>query len=445
MVKFRLTLIGMIVVLTAYVLTGRTASAVECEEEDAIKRFGGAVTDHKILIPDEKDKDKEVVDGKTVSFLNSTIRDADFGTIKEALEKIPDLKKLDLRSTRVTGEGLGVFGDLARLTELDLSGTLVTDATISSLCHWIRLEKLSLNYTLVTPAGMARLACLPKLTTLELAGIRIPCSGLVGLERLKTLNALTLAAARVPKSGLVNLCDFGTLTFLDVSGINLATAEKVQILMGLRNLHQLNVANTGIRDDDLAKLGIWDNLTELIFSDNKEITDVGLKHLEGLVKLKRLGLSGIGQKDQTHGVTTTQLGSLLAKMNRLERLDVSNTTTTFDLDPTKLPKLEWLNLSKTGISNKELIKTVAQLTALTQLQLFGTVVTDKGLESLCNLAGLKEIGVDGKATDAGVKRLNALRADLFDPKKHVWSAASRSPIPIISNTKTIPPNNLGLK
>ena len=84
MTKLRLILIGTFVVLMSHVLIGRTATAVECEVEDAIKRFGGVVVNYD---PDKKeDPKKNEVVWKTVSFSNSTITDADFASVREAIE-----------------------------------------------------------------------------------------------------------------------------------------------------------------------------------------------------------------------------------------------------------------------------------------------------------------------------------------------------------------------
>jgi len=74
------------------------------------------------------------------------------------LDRLPDLRSLDLSDSRVTDAGLAGLAALTGLEELVLIGDIgVTDAGLAHLSGLTRLRKLDLHGTRVTPAGVARL------------------------------------------------------------------------------------------------------------------------------------------------------------------------------------------------------------------------------------------------------------------------------------------------
>jgi len=74
------------------------------------------------------------------------------------LDRLPDLRSLDLSDSRVTDAGLAGLAALTGLEELVLIGDIgITDAGLAHLRGLARLRKLDLRSTRVTPAGVARL------------------------------------------------------------------------------------------------------------------------------------------------------------------------------------------------------------------------------------------------------------------------------------------------
>ena len=89
MMKMRLALVGAVIAFASYALIGRAEFSAEAEAEAVglIERFGGTIE------PYTGDKGEL---RKTGNFLNSTVTDADFGSIVEALAKIPNLLRKPL-------------------------------------------------------------------------------------------------------------------------------------------------------------------------------------------------------------------------------------------------------------------------------------------------------------------------------------------------------------
>ena len=392
MMKMWSALVGAVAVFHFCILCGRSEPADDCTVTDTIERFGGTIEDRKILISKPDGNVEEVIDGKTVVLLNSTIVDADFGILAVALEKIADLKKLDLRSTKITGEGLGAFGALSALIELDLSGTLVTDATLGALCNYPRLQKVSANYTRVTPEGLGQLYRLESLTNLELAG------------------------AKLTKDRLNPLTKFRRVEELNLSAIAMTEADFAILENWAADLRILNAATTGATDDALRHVAKLANLQWLELSGNKDVTDAGILKLKEFTRLTMIGLAGVGRSNKVKGkLTNDSLTGLLGSKMKLTHLDVSDTATIFDSTVVeaagdKITSIRWIKLNQTGMSDCEM-EAVGKMVGLESLNLSATAVTDDGLEDLRGLVQLSDINIENaKTTEGGVNRLRALRA-----------------------------------
>ena len=103
------------------------------------------------------------------------------------LAGLKDLRRLMLRDTLVTDEGLQYLKDLPNLEELDLSGTRVTDKGIEYLRNLKSLRRLNLLSSTASDAAMDVLAGLPHLEVLNLYRTKITNSGVAKLQALKEL------------------------------------------------------------------------------------------------------------------------------------------------------------------------------------------------------------------------------------------------------------------
>jgi Leucine-rich repeat (LRR) protein len=137
------------------------------------------------------------------------------------------LRKLSLERTPVSG--LGPVAGLIKLEELSLAGTPMADNALQALENLPNLRKLNLNQTGVIGRGLGYLVKLPKLAELSLAGSKV--SDLLAAEvgALTMLERLSLAGCTFSDAGLKHLAGMSNLTQLDLTGTQ-ATADGVAAL-----------------------------------------------------------------------------------------------------------------------------------------------------------------------------------------------------------------------
>jgi Leucine-rich repeat (LRR) protein len=147
------------------------------------------------------------------------------GTKVADLQPIFGLKRLrTLSLDRTPVSSLGPVAGLAQLEELSLAGTSVADVALQGLEELPNLRRLDLNQTAVTGRDLRRLAKLPKLTDLSLAGSKVTdlFAGEVGA--LTKLERLSLAGCAFGDAGLKHLAGMSHLTQLDLAGTQITAA-----------------------------------------------------------------------------------------------------------------------------------------------------------------------------------------------------------------------------
>jgi len=140
-------------------------------------------------------------------------------------------------------------------------------------------------------------------------------------------------------------------------------------------------------------------LLEYLCLRNTKVTDAGLKHLAGMVRLRKL--------DLRRSAVTGSGFAFLAGLHNLERLDLDDAAVSdAGLAYLKnLPRLERLDLQNTEVSDAGLA-CLKKLPRLERLYLSGTRVTDAGmvhLDQIPQLGTLRLAGCD--ISDAGLARL----------------------------------------
>jgi hypothetical protein len=181
-------------------------------------------------------------------------------------------------------------------------------------------------------------------------------------------------------------------TKLQISDAGLKNVE------GLTQLQDLSLYDTDVTDAGLEHLKGLTQLQKLELVDT-QVTDAGLDHLKGLTKLQYLFLIN------TH-VTDAGLEHLKG-LTQLDTLMLDDTQVTdVGLEHLKgLTKLQWLRLNDTRVTDTGL-EHLTGLATLHGLMLSNTQVTDAGLELLEGLAKLQYLDVRGtKVTDEGIKKL----------------------------------------
>jgi hypothetical protein len=217
--------------------------------------------------------------------------------------------------------------------------------------------------------------------TVERAGARI---GGVGLQRATKLDTVRPLLSQLHDLEELNL------------GNPAVTDADVRALQGLPRLRSLGLMGAPIGDEALAVMKTLPSLRVLNLIGTK-VTDAGLAQLRDLTALEYLGL-----KDTA--VTDAGLGNL-KNLTHLTNLNLADTKVT-DVGLVNLAgmtRLESVNLSNDDVTDAGLAQ-LARVTGLMGLNIAGTKVTDAGLVHLKRIPKLTKLNVTGTlVTEQGVK------------------------------------------
>ena len=223
------------------------------------------------------------------------------------------IRKLQLRGTQITGEGLAAIEELTeletlvitgidlgpkgfealaefpKLRQLHLAGEL-EDPEMENLSLLTNLEALVLDYPMLDDRAMTQLEALTKLRTLDLGGTQISDDGLASLEGLTHLESLHLHRTRVTNRGLASLEGLSTLRVLELDHTDVVDAG-VEHLATLSNLEELRLDHTLVTDSTIEHLLLLTKLRRLNLS-HTVVTPEGITPLSQLPQLETLGLDG---------------------------------------------------------------------------------------------------------------------------------------------------------
>jgi hypothetical protein len=253
------------------------------------------------------------------------------------LSRLPNLRKLDVGSARMTDDGAKALGQIRTLEQLTLPAIGLTDTGLAHVANLENLKCLSVagvTFSPLTDQTLARLARLPKLEELMIGGAftdegmksisgmralksldlmcaphmdpRVTDAGIAHLGRLTKLQRLGLGNVKqCTLSGLSALNDLGELRRFHV--IDVRQDQKGMDLSGMVRLEDLLISMYGRRvgqtvvfdpmiDEDLRSLSKLANLRRVQLS-HKGFTDRGLRYLSGLKNAEFLNLGGPGITD----------------------------------------------------------------------------------------------------------------------------------------------------
>ena len=129
-----------------------------------------------------------------------------------------ELRRLRLRNTQVTSEGMRHLVGLPNLSDLDLSECAgINDQAVPHFQQMPALTRLNLWFTLISDEGLAGLAQMPRLVWLNLDKTRITDAGLVHLTALPQLRWLHLGSNRITNQGVPTLSRLKQLDYLNVT------------------------------------------------------------------------------------------------------------------------------------------------------------------------------------------------------------------------------------
>jgi Leucine Rich repeat len=212
-----------------------------------------------------------------------------------------ELKKLDLASSKITDAGLEHIARLPQLEHLALGPCPgVTDAGLMKLEPLTHLQELKLmgNFD---GSGLLHLADLKEMTSLTLYRItgdpiepplefRLPVDVQVSLQALSQWPQIAELAVCTNQVGDAGLWQIGKLQHLEKLGFYCEKGDStnLQILGPPQRLRKLELDGDGITDRRIEWVGDLVDLEELEITNSPEISDTGLRFLEGLTKLRSL-------------------------------------------------------------------------------------------------------------------------------------------------------------
>jgi hypothetical protein len=368
--------------------------------------------------------------------------------------KTPALRRLRISGCQgAVHAGLGAFGE--RLTALELADLVLDGVTIGNLASLRGLHTLVLARVDAGPDPLLPLRAVPlrhlvlrdlqadsdlalmldlwprTLTQVELAGEWAGHKAMLTLAKAEALQILELRDTRVGNFSLNQIKPllhlrevfFEGSTFNDNSPLYFrdlpverfsCTCRKLgdvglRQLRHTKSIRHLELRDTAVTGAGLEVLGELAHLQSLVLLD-RDIGEEGLGHLEQLSKLELLELSGPIEDPSMKG-----LGGLVGlRTLRLSHPQIDDRIAT---ELAKLVRLEWLDLGGTALTDEGLVG-LEGLVHLKTLHLHHTRITNRGLAHLTKLVALEELTLhstdvvdEGVAQLAGLERLHTLRLD----------------------------------
>ena len=275
------------------------------------------------------------------------------------------MQAADVIRSQITNDGLGELTGLTSLSYLGVRASQITDEGLNEYLPEMKvLSNLDLSYLDISDEALNGLSALSQLTKLNLEHTGISADGVVSLtethwQNLKRLNVANTA---------IN---------------NNALAKFPEIFQPI----SLNVKDTAVTDAGIEYFSDLRELEYLVLSEC-DVSDDGVRILEYLDKLKRLNLRSTKVTDDC---------LVWLSSTNLERLELRNTNVTDAGMPTiaDFPKLRSLDLTMTAVSNRG-IRFFQEASHLDTLYLERSKVTGDGLHALKALPNLRALSVSPK-------------------------------------------------
>lgn len=240
---------------------------------------------------------------------------------------LPDLTYLDLSLTRITDQGMQEIRNLPGIVELNLHfAEYVTDEGLAAIKGWKRLKRLNVHGAKISDTTLDHISGIATLESVNVGSAMITDVGLERLSTLPNLKELTMGGNEVGDAGLQALRQMPGLTYLDLSG----------------------------------RQGTDSNVWAIAMSDSGLDAVLSLKDLRDL----RFGCTFVGVG--VEGSRFATVSAMSVNTRWLEKMK-------------SLKKLEKLRLQGCNRVDDESLAVLASFPALSELDLKGTSVTEKGL------------------------------------------------------------------
>jgi Leucine Rich repeat len=271
----------MLVILIVAVPLGRQVNRAREQREavDAVQRYGGWVHfDYefvngavipgrapraprwlRMMLGDEYFRKVTYVNFDYEGSIGKVLRNPNVEACGELLKKIsglPGLKKLRMKKTQATDEGLRHIGKMSELEELYIrDARCVTEKGVSQLALLANLKYISISFSNLTNDSLVLLSGLPSMEEVDLQGNHFSDEGLArlnGKDRLKKL-CIGIGAAQITDAGVAHLRDFNNLEMLELQQSRV-TAQGLAQLMSLPKLKKLVLRGIGTSDANVLRL-----------------------------------------------------------------------------------------------------------------------------------------------------------------------------------------------
>jgi hypothetical protein len=156
------------------------------------------------------------------------------------------------------------------LATLDLNSTLVSDQSLPLIGSFPELWRLRLNNTDITGSGFDALRNLHKLSKLDIEGIGLKQGTIAKLKPLAaSLTSIDFAKSGLTKVDMLAIGDLHNLTHLDVSGNKLVDDSCLKYLQPLHKLVVLNITDTAVTEKSLPDIDRLPSLKTVIIRNSQ--------------------------------------------------------------------------------------------------------------------------------------------------------------------------------
>lgn len=201
--------------------------------------------------------------------------------VMDLIPRFPNVKKLRLGYSKITGAGLAQLKKTTSVDYLSLEGLKIGNDAGAVVASMTGLKHLGFDYTEMNDGALVHVKNLKKLETLWLNGLEIKGPGLKHLEGLPNLNKLIFAKSSFGDEGMPHLGKLTQVRQLGLDDTEVTDAGMVH-LKGMTSLEKLWLNRAEVSDAAISDLGKLKSLEMLYVGDTK-ITAAGVKKLQELL------------------------------------------------------------------------------------------------------------------------------------------------------------------
>ncbi|APZ95695.1 hypothetical protein [Fuerstiella marisgermanici] len=331
----------------------------------------------------------------------------------EILRGLPSLKRLQLHDIALEADTLQQLATMEELASVSLDGCTFQDGELLLLNELSGLQYLNLSRTSVRSADFHKLK-LPGLMTFKLNDCDwVDNSTLRSLKAFSALQSLELNGAAITDDGIKHLVDLRELNWLMLHDCELLTDQTLEHLAEFESLWNVRLPGTNLslaaahrlRQHNpsvqlLARLSEFNEL-QPFFRRSSQLggTPVDATYFEGLSSLSLHDEEGLNYGPLLHVPGFARLHLLGAAVGDDAMQRVAEITALTSLD-----------VAESGVTDRG-VEFLASLKNLESLNLAGTKITDKSIEKLAAFSNLRRLDISRTAvSDDGLELLHQLPA-----------------------------------